>query len=211
MPACVFKPTPEQSAAIHAVGGSVLVSAAAGSGKTAVLAERCAYLVCDAPPEQRCDVDQLLVLTFTEAAAAEMRGRIVDCIRARLEAKPADRRLREQMALVSAARLMALKLGSGATATDERLRTVGSLGLIGPEDLNGLIDAQALLLRLILEQQIADLAAGREPGSKIDPDALNRRDRDRLKAALKHLDLLPDMIQGVLTSQASLTQVQTPA
>ncbi|WP_374304213.1 DUF294 nucleotidyltransferase-like domain-containing protein [Ferrovibrio sp.] len=113
--------------------------------------------------------------------------------------------------LVSAARLMALKLGSNATATDDRLRAVGQVGLIGQEDLNGLIDAQALLLRLILEQQIADLAAGRDPGTRIDPDALNRRDRDRLKAALKHLDLLPDMIQGVLTSQASLTPVQTPA
>jgi ATP-dependent helicase/nuclease subunit A len=100
-----FQPTPEQLAAIHEVGGSVLVSAAAGSGKTAVLAERCAYLVCDAPAEQRCEVDQLLVLTFTEAAAAEMRGRIIDCIRSRLEANPADRRLREQMALTNASHI----------------------------------------------------------------------------------------------------------
>src|SRR5450432_1944761 len=63
--------TPQQREAIETTGTSLLVSAAAGSGKTAVLAERCAYLVCDAP--QKCDVDQLLVVTFTKSAAAEMK------------------------------------------------------------------------------------------------------------------------------------------
>src|SRR4249919_613531 len=65
--------TPQQKLAIETTGKSLLVSAAAGSGKTAVLAERCAYLVCDAPPPHRCDVDELLVVTFTNAAASEMR------------------------------------------------------------------------------------------------------------------------------------------
>ncbi len=83
----------------------MIVSAAAGSGKTAVLAERVAYLVCDAPPETRCQVDELLVLTFTEAAAAQMRARIVEAIRARLNARPNDDRLHEQIALVDAARI----------------------------------------------------------------------------------------------------------
>ncbi|HMB95825.1 MAG TPA: UvrD-helicase domain-containing protein, partial [Tepidisphaeraceae bacterium] len=64
--------TPQQRQAIETTDCSLLVSAAAGSGKTAVLAERCAYLVCDAP--EKCDVDELLVVTFTKAAAAEMRG-----------------------------------------------------------------------------------------------------------------------------------------
>src|SRR4051812_48781695 len=59
--------TDAQWAGITTVGTSLLVSAAAGSGKTAVLAERCAYLVCDAP--RTCDVHELLVVTFTEAAA----------------------------------------------------------------------------------------------------------------------------------------------
>ena len=47
-----------------------------------MLAERCAYLVCDAPEPHRCDVDELLVVTFTDAAAAEMRDRIGRAIRA---------------------------------------------------------------------------------------------------------------------------------
>lgn len=83
----------------------MIVSAAAGSGKTAVLARRCAYLVCDAPRDVRCEVDQLLVLTFTDASAAEMRGRIVDAIREAAEKNPDDARLREQVVLVDAARI----------------------------------------------------------------------------------------------------------
>src|SRR4051794_33583390 len=55
--------TDAQWRGISTTGRSLLVSAAAGSGKTAVLAERCAYLVCDAP--EPCDVDELLVVTFT--------------------------------------------------------------------------------------------------------------------------------------------------
>src|SRR3972149_10233295 len=105
MPPASFTLTNEQSQAVTTTGRSIIVSAAAGSGKTAVLAERCAYLVCDAPPDQRCDVDALLVLTFTDAAAAQMRSRIVDAIRRRLDERPDDARLRRQLALVDAAQI----------------------------------------------------------------------------------------------------------
>jgi ATP-dependent helicase/nuclease subunit A len=74
--------TSDQLAAIRHVESDLLVSAAAGSGKTAVLAERCAWLVCDAP--KPCEVDQMLVVTFTEAAAAEMKERIGAALRRRL-------------------------------------------------------------------------------------------------------------------------------
>src|SRR5947199_8505545 len=81
--------TDAQWRGITTTGTSLLISAAAGSGKTAVLAERCAHLVCDA--EQPCDVDELLVVTFTEAAAAEMKTRIGKALRARAEANPSER------------------------------------------------------------------------------------------------------------------------
>ncbi len=100
-----FPLTAPQQEAVTTVGRSLIVSAAAGSGKTSVLAERCAYLVCDAPPAARCDVDRLLVLTFTEAAAGEMRQRIIAALRERLAATPGDHRLREQVALADAARI----------------------------------------------------------------------------------------------------------
>ena len=57
--------TDAQRRAVLTVDRSVLVSAAAGSGKTMVLAERCAALVCDAPSHERCRIDELLVVTFT--------------------------------------------------------------------------------------------------------------------------------------------------
>ena len=75
--------TDAQRRAIQTVDRSVLVSAAAGSGKTTVLAERCAALVCDVPESQRCSIDELLVVTFTDAAAGEMRSRIRKAIRER--------------------------------------------------------------------------------------------------------------------------------
>src|SRR5439155_17290799 len=97
--------TDQQWAAISTTGRNVLVSAAAGSGKTAVLAERCAYLVCDATPT--CDVDELLVVTFTEAAAAEMKSRIERALHERY-AKSNDRRLARQLALIDRAQVSTL-------------------------------------------------------------------------------------------------------
>ena len=63
--------TPDQQATIDARDSSILVSAAAGSGKTAVLVERIIQMVSDA--EHPVDIDRLLVVTFTNAAAAQMR------------------------------------------------------------------------------------------------------------------------------------------
>jgi ATP-dependent helicase/nuclease subunit A len=100
--------TREQREAVERVDRSVLVAAGAGSGKTAVLAARCAHLVADAPIAQRVDVDRLLVVTFTEAAAAEMRRRIRDALRARAAENPADRRLERQARLVDAAAISTL-------------------------------------------------------------------------------------------------------
>ncbi len=93
--------TESQRQAVTTLGQSVLVSAAAGAGKTTVLAERCADLVC----RQRCRVDELLVVTFTDAAAGEMRTRIESVIRRELEKNPADGFLNEQLHLLDAANI----------------------------------------------------------------------------------------------------------
>ena len=64
--------TREQQRAIDLHGCNILVSAAAGSGKTAVLVERITKMVCD--ERNPVDIDRLLIVTFTNAAAAEMRS-----------------------------------------------------------------------------------------------------------------------------------------
>lgn len=68
--------TEQQAAAIENRGGTLLVSAAAGSGKTAVLVERILRRITD--PNDPKDIDSFLIVTFTKAAAAEMRGKIAD-------------------------------------------------------------------------------------------------------------------------------------
>ena len=73
--------TPEQKETIDLRDCNILVSAAAGSGKTAVLTERIVDIVCD--EKHPVDVDRLLVVTFTSAAAAEMRERVAGMVPAR--------------------------------------------------------------------------------------------------------------------------------
>ena len=97
--------TPEQLRGIQTVGHSLLVSAAAGSGKTAMLAARCAQLVCDERDD--CGIDELLVVTFTEAAAAEMKARIHSALRDRA-AESNSARLHRQVALADRASVSTL-------------------------------------------------------------------------------------------------------
>ena len=91
----VIELTREQRAAVEDRGGDLLVSAAAGSGKTRVLVERLMGYV-----ERGEDIDRFLVITFTNAAAAELRERIAAAIHARLARKPGDRHLRRNATLV---------------------------------------------------------------------------------------------------------------
>ena len=95
--------TEDQKKVIDLRDRNILVSAAAGSGKTAVLVERIMEIVCD---EQRpVDVDRLLVVTFTKAAAAEMKERIGAAIRKRLEEQPNNGYLQRQETLVHHAQI----------------------------------------------------------------------------------------------------------
>ena len=95
--------TEQQQQAISCRNKQLIVSAAAGSGKTAVLAKRVLALICDS--DTPCNVDRLLIMTFTKAAAAEMRGRIADELGALLALQPGDRNLRRQLALLPQARI----------------------------------------------------------------------------------------------------------
>ena len=90
--------TSEQQAAIDARNCDLLVSAAAGSGKTAVLIARLIRMITDA--ENPVELDKLLVVTFTEAAASEMRQRLGEALRARLEANPDDLRMQRQLLIL---------------------------------------------------------------------------------------------------------------
>ncbi len=85
--------TPQQQAVVENRGGSLLVSAAAGSGKTKVLVERLFRYVT----EEHCNVDDFLIITYTKAAAAELRSKIVGELGRRLAQTPGDGHLRRQL------------------------------------------------------------------------------------------------------------------
>jgi ATP-dependent helicase/nuclease subunit A len=93
--------TKEQETAISGRGGNMLVSAAAGSGKTAVLVERIIQRITSR--ENPVDADCLLVVTFTNAAAAEMRDRIGRALSHEIEKDPGAKHLHRQMALLGRA------------------------------------------------------------------------------------------------------------
>ena len=93
--------TPAQAAAISARGGSLLVSAAAGSGKTRVLVERVVGLITD--PVHPVDANQLLIMTFTNAAAAKLRADITTRLAQEVRAHPGDLHLRSQQLLLQRA------------------------------------------------------------------------------------------------------------
>ena len=91
--------TEEQELAINTRKCNLLVAAAAGSGKTAVLVERIIKMITEG--ENPVDIDKLLVVTFTNAAASEMRERIGDAISKKLEEMPDSKMLQRQLALLN--------------------------------------------------------------------------------------------------------------
>ena len=95
--------TKEQKAVIESRNRNLLVSAAAGSGKTAVLVERIIRMITEG--ENPLDIDQLLVMTFTKAAADEMRERVLLAVDEKLKEDPENGHLQMQAAMIPYARI----------------------------------------------------------------------------------------------------------
>jgi len=89
--------TEEQKQAIYEKDSNILVAAAAGSGKTAVLVERIINKIIN----ENIDIDKLLVATFTNAAASEMRERVLNAIYKKIDENPEDERLQRQVTLLN--------------------------------------------------------------------------------------------------------------
>ena len=95
--------TEQQQCAVDSRGGALLVSAAAGSGKTKVLVDRVLRRVCD--PEDPQDINRFLIITYTKAAASELRGKIASAISAALAEHPDDRHLQRQLSRIYLAQI----------------------------------------------------------------------------------------------------------
>lgn len=142
--------TPEQQQVIELRDRNILVSAAAGSGKTAVLVERIIRMITD--ESRPMDIDRLLVVTFTNAAAAEMRERISLAIGRKLEENPGNIHLQRQDSLLHNAQITTIDsfclfiirnnfndigLDPGFRVADE-----GELKLLGQDVMRELLEEQ---------------------------------------------------------------------
>ena len=94
-----FQLTEAQARAVEHRGGALLISAGAGSGKTRVLVERLLALI-----SRGADIDRFLIITYTRAAAAELRSRILSALRERLRAGAEDH-MKRQLLLLPQARI----------------------------------------------------------------------------------------------------------
>ena len=89
------KLTPAQSCAVSNRGGKLLVSAAAGSGKTKVLVDRLMGYLTD--PRDPANLDEFLIITYTQAAASELRAKIAGKLTERIASDPENRHLQKQL------------------------------------------------------------------------------------------------------------------
>ena len=100
--------------------------------------------------------------------------------------------------LVSAARAKSVRAGILATGTAERYAALQNRGMIHQDDLTTLLEAQETVLGLVLDQQLADVAAGRSPTTQIEPRKLSRPTQRRLKEALQRIQTLKALIGSVM-------------
>ena len=149
-----FSLTREQQAVVDNQGGTLLVSAAAGSGKTRVLVERLLARV-----EAGADIDRFLVITYTRAAAAELRERIAAALADRLALSPGDAHLRRQATLVYKAQISTVH-----ALCAQLLRESGHLLDLDP-DFRLCDEGEA---RLLMDQALTDVLERRY--EDIDPE-----------------------------------------
>ena len=162
-----FSLTEEQQAAVDNRGGGLLVSAAAGSGKTRVLVERLLARV-----EEGADVDRFLVITYTKAAAAELRSRIVQELSDRLALRPTDGHLRRQATLVYKAGISTIHAFCAQLLRecghlldldpDFRLCDEGEAGILMLRALNDVLDRRYEAMDSDFAQLVDTMSAGRD-------------------------------------------------
>jgi DNA polymerase-3 subunit epsilon/CBS domain-containing protein len=113
----------------------------------------------------------------------------------------ADLKLGGLFVIVSTARVLAVYRGISEHSTKERLDTVRALGLGSDSDLAAMIETQRIILSAILDQQLADIAAGRPPSNKVEIKRLQRNAQAELKDALGSIKYANEMLRDLLVAQ----------
>ena len=104
--------------------------------------------------------------------------------------------------IVSSARAIALAFGSQAVATDARWQVAAGSGACSTDEAAGLVEARAIIVEAILDQQMADIASGIAPGNAVEPARLSRAGRDRLRSALRIAATAPILARDALAGRS---------
>ena len=194
--------TPEQLAAISLKDRTLLVSAAAGSGKTAVLTERIIQKLTD--KENPADISRFLIVTFTKAAANELKTRISKAISAAIAKDPSNKHLSRQLLLLGSAKICTIH----SFCLDVIKKNLQALGL--PKGISVSNDAEMLLYsREIMEEIIDEAFSGVfEEGFEMDavviddseiftPKKLSKHDRlERLCYLYTNTEIVAKCVAG---------------
>ena len=149
--------TPDQRKAVEDRGGSLLVSAAAGSGKTKVLVERLFRYIL----EEQCAVDDFLIITYTKAAAAELRGKIAAELSKRVAEQPDNAHLRRQLFRVYQADIKTVDAFCAALLRENVYRLPPIDGHALTPDFRVLDEQEAdMVKQRVLERALEDFYAG---------------------------------------------------
>ena len=167
------KLTAQQKTAVFDRGGRLLVSAAAGSGKTKVLVDRLMSYLMD--PVQPANLDDFLIITYTKAAAAELRGKIADKLSQRMAEHPENKHLQKQMQ-----RLYLAKISTVHSFCGDVLREYAYLVDL-PADFRVADENECAQLRTQAMDKVLDAAYGEsdDPDFRafVDTQGLGRDDR----------------------------------
>lgn len=180
------KLTPQQELAVVNRGGKLLVSAAAGSGKTKVLVDRLMHYLLD--ERDPADLDDFLIITYTKAAAAELRGKIAAKLTEKMAQQPENRHLQRQMQ-----RLFLAKISTVHAFCGDLLRQY-AYRLDLPADFrvadeNECRELRETAMAQVLEQAYENLQERPDVRAFLDTQGLGRDDR-----------LVPDILMKVYDS-----------
>ena len=180
------KLTPQQKMAVENRGGKLLVSAAAGSGKTKVLVDRLLKYIRD--PYDPANIDDFLIITYTKAAAAELRSKIAAKLSEHIAADPGNRHLQRQLQ-----RLYLTKISTVHSFCSDILREFAyRLDISGDfrvADENEIIQLRSRAMEQVLENAYAAIGTDADLQAFVDSQGLGRND-----------SLVPEIIQSVFDS-----------
>lgn len=195
--------TVAQRAAIETFGRDVLVSAAAGSGKTAALTER--IILALTRPDAPTDITGILAVTFTRASAAELRRRISKAISERIAEDPANRRLVRQLMLLGSAKICTIDSFCSDVVRSNFQKLSLPAGFRIPDD------TELQLLKKSVMDEVIDraFAEGDEDFAALADSLTSNKDDEALwqtLLAIYHRLLgLPEGVEHLRTSAETLT------